>query len=253
MKSSFANAPKRSQRLRPRQIDGAMAEATFDTLLQALHHIEPCCQSEDRNGRFPGLSNVEKIVEERLPAMSSKEIKLIDDEDDGCGGRSGALLCVCCCSSCCVVRSMREKSEERDKSICVACRRLDFTLVLIDAHLTAKLAPDVSKSDLVVGVKEGIESDHVESVVVMLVTKICEHRLHQRGFGAASSSNDEHRVAFAGDDGLLHQLVNFLVFVVEADQRELSFAGQACEDRGFESGEGGMVAWIFQESSEIAE
>ena len=63
--------------------------------------------------------------------------------------------------------------------------------VLVKLHLFAQLSPDLAKGNLVVGLDEAVQSDHMEIVVVIL-GHLGEHPVHQRSLAAAPCSNHKH-------------------------------------------------------------
>lgn len=65
-----------------RQVHRTMAEPTLDTLFQALDHVYPRGQTQNGDGCFPSLCNVEEVVQQSLPRVCSKQIELVHDKDD---------------------------------------------------------------------------------------------------------------------------------------------------------------------------
>lgn len=45
------------------QMHVSVAESTFNSLFEGLHNVDFCCHTQDSNGRFPRLGNIEQIVE----------------------------------------------------------------------------------------------------------------------------------------------------------------------------------------------
>ena len=76
-----ANLPESMQRLGRAKIDIAVAKSTLDSLLKHLRYVKASRATKNGNRSLSGLCNVKEIVEQRLPRMGGKHVKLVQDEN----------------------------------------------------------------------------------------------------------------------------------------------------------------------------
>lgn len=219
----LAHLLERRERFRERQVHVPVAEAALDTFFQAVSNVDARCETQDNDGSFARLRNVEQVVQEGLAGVLGEQVEFIYDEDDSFGN----LLC----HFTGLLGGMREQSEER-------CQRVSIVLphptsVFFKLHFFTQLAPDFAERYLIVGVDEAVQSDHMVIFAVVL-GDLRKHRVYKCSFTTSAGANEEHGVAFSGSDGVLDELVDGFVLVVESNQRRRARSCDALEHDGFQ-------------------
>lgn len=127
--SLSANVPVRRQARRQREVDISVAEPALDSLLEALDHVDPRRQPQHGNWRLPRLRNVKEVVEQSLPGVRGKQVKLVDHEDDRLGCH--ALLGLC------DLGRVRQQSEQGRHGVGVVAGLLFFLVSANRQHSTS--------------------------------------------------------------------------------------------------------------------